>query len=428
MGPSGTLSELFCSGKLNTLTTPSSPAASVLGMQPSVILKPKSYRALEAALYSNFSDDNGNSIIPNDFGLEFMPYWAINHGLSIEDYLYPKFNIDQLVRNSALSLASTQQFLLQDSTKTKSIAIGYRTSVFFGNVQDKENITALLKSVSENQRIGSFILLELDKLKDQSYTKKEDYLRDVREVLTDRIYKELKTKSRKEAETIVENIYNETEALPFDVAKMDDFFVAFGDVIEKHVGGSYDEFKRYIKNRQGLLIDFACAAHINFPDNNFNFSEVPKYAVWLTPSYNFSNRLDFLKATATLRYEHYYQDYFQKYFPAAKVFDHNIDYGMALSGNFKKFSVEFEATGRSSRSLLPSGMDSSGNTLYRKESSGDFQYIGTFSYRLTEQIALSYQFGSAFKPAFHTSNGTLISLLSLNLGFGGPNKSDVTTH
>ncbi|MEO8517519.1 MAG: hypothetical protein ABI426_12265 [Flavobacterium sp.] len=417
----------FAQEKLNTLTTPSSPAASILGMQPSVILKPKSYRALEAALYSNFSDDNGNSIIPNDFGLEFMPYWANNHSLTLEDYLYPKFNIDQLFRNSALSLASTQQFLLQDSTKTKSIAIGYRTSVFFGNAKDKENITALVKNLTENQRIGSFILLELEKLKDKSYTKKEDYLRDVRDVLTDRIYKELKTKSKKEAETIVENIYNETEALPFDMAKIDDFFIAFGDLIEKHVGGSYDEFKAYIKNRQGLLIDFACAVHVNFPDNNFNFSEVPKYSVWLTPSYNFSNKLDFLKATATLRYEHYYKDYFEKYFPAANVFDNNIDYGMALSGNFKKFSVELEATGRQSKSLIKSGFDTSGNTLYRKESSGDFQYIATFSYRLTEQIALSYQFGSAFKPTFNVNNGTLISLLSLNLGFGGPNKSDVTT-
>lgn len=418
----------FAQEKLHTLSTPNSPAASILGMQPSVILKPKSFRALEAALYSNFSDDNGNGVIPNNFGLEFMPYWANPHGLSLEEYLYPKLSFDQLIRNSALSLASTQKFLLQDSTSTKSIAIGYRTSMFFGNAQDKEKITALVKNLSDNQRIGSFILLELEKLKEKSYTTKDDYLRDVRNALTDRIYTELKTKSRKEAEAIVDNIYNETEALPFTADNTDEFFIAFGDLIEKHVGSSYEEFKTYIKNRQGLLLDFALAVHINFPDNNFNFSEVPKYSLWLTPSYNFSNKLDFLKATATLRYERYYQHYFEKYFPAANVFDNNIDYGMAVSGNFKKFSIEFEATGRASQSLIPSGMDISGSTLYLKESDSDFQYIGTFTYRLTEQIALSYQFGSAFKPVFHVNGGTLISLLSLNLGFGGPNKSDLTTN
>jgi hypothetical protein len=59
--------------KLDALTTPSSPASTILGMQPSAILQPKSYRALEAAVFSNFNDTDGNGIIPNNFGLEFMP-------------------------------------------------------------------------------------------------------------------------------------------------------------------------------------------------------------------------------------------------------------------------------------------------------------------------------------------------------------------
>lgn len=173
--------------------------------------------------------------------------------------------------------------------------------------------------------------------------------------------------------------------------------------------------------RQGFNFDFATAVFINFPDNKFSFSEVPKYSLWLTPSYNFSKKLDFLKVTASLRYEHYYTGYFQKYFPSANVFDNNFDYGMTLTANFKKFSFDFEISGRSSNSLIPSGTDGSGNTLYRKVSSNDSQYIGTFSYRLTDQIALSYQLGSAFKPTFITTD-TLISLLSVNFGFGDPVK------
>lgn len=71
-------------------------------------------------------------------------------------------------------------------------------------------------------------------------------------------------------------------------------------------------------------------------------------------------------------------------------------------------------------------MDAQGNTLYLKSNTSDFQYIGTFSNRLTEQIALTYQIGSSFKPAFSTT-GTLISLVSLNFGFGGPNLTDITS-
>lgn len=418
----------FSQEKLNTLSTPTSPAASILGMQPSTILKPKSYRALEAAMYSNFTNSDGNSIIPNDFGLEFTPYWATNHGISIENYLFPKFGFEQIVRNSSFSVATTQKFLLQDSTETKSIALGYRTSLFFGNETDKKKIVGYLDNLSTNQRVGSKIIAVIEGYREKDlYSTKEEYLVALKNVLTLRIQSELKSKSKKEVENIVENIYKETDALPFDNDAIDEFELALSSLIEEKIGTNYEEFKTYIKNRQGLLIDFACAAHINFPDNDFEFSEVPKYALWLSPSYNFSNKLDFLKATGTIRYERYFKSYFEKYFPDSKVFDNNIDYGASIAGEFKKFTIAFEATGRASKSLVNVGQDTAGNTLYLKESSSDFQYIGTFSYRLTDQIAVTYQLGSGFKPTFNVNGGTLLSLLSLNLGFGGPDKTDITT-
>jgi hypothetical protein len=412
--------------KLNSLTTPSSPAAAVIGMQPSAILKPKSFRALETALYTNFTDNSGNTIIPNDFALEFMPYWANPHGLSLEEYLYPKVNFDQIIRNSALSVASTQNFKLQDSTATKSVAFGYRTSLFFGNQQDKEILTKHVKDLTENQRIGSYLIAQLESLKDQSsFTQKEEYLNGIKEKLTNRIYTVLKLKNTEAAQEYVEKIYAETDSLPFDANQTDTFFTAFADLTEKHVGGSYDEFKTYLKNRQGLLLDFACALHLNFPGNNFNFSEVPKYAVWLTPTYNFSKNLDFLKVSGALRYEKYYLNYFEKYFPDSDVFKNNLDYGFAAIGNFKKFGIGVEAMGRTRNSLVEVGQDGGGNPLYQKKSNSDFQCIGTFTYQLTEQIVLSYQFGKAFKPVFTVNNGTTLSLLTLNFGFGGPDRNDV---
>lgn len=412
--------------KLNPLTKPVSPAASILGMQPSVMLQPKSYRALEAALYSNFTDGNGNGVIPNDFGLEFMPYWAVNRGITIEDYLYPKTSFLQLIRNSSVSIASTQKFVLQDSTQTKSIALGYRTSLFFGNANDKKTVNGYITTTRANMAVNTKILMALNTLNDNDSTAtKDDFIAEVKKLLPNLIAKELKAKSQKEADAITEKIYEDMDELDFDETKKDAYFEAVFDIVTEVVGGNSSVFKKYITNRQGLAIDFAAAVHLNFPSNEFEFSEVPKYALWLSPSYNFSHQLHFLKATATLRYERFYKDYFTKYFPDTKVYDTTIDFGMAVSGNFKKFTIEFEATGRASKSLIEVGQDSNGNTLYTKENADDFQYIGTFSYRLTEQIAVSYQFGSAFKPVFTTNAGTLISLLSLNLGFGGPDKNDV---
>ncbi|KFF18203.1 hypothetical protein [Flavobacterium hydatis] len=413
--------------KLDILTTPTSPAASVLGMQPSAILQPKSYRALETALFSNFNDENGNSIIPNDFGLEFMPYWANDHGISLEEYLYPKANLDQLLRNSSFSLASTQNFMLQDSTNTRSLAFGYRTSIYFGNKRDKEIIQKHIKTLSDNQRIGSKILAELSELADKfKFKTKREYLTAIRDKLTNRIYEVLDKKSMKEAEEITKNIYDATDSLPFNENDLDSFFIAFSELIENKSMGSYDEFKSYILSRQGLSIDLAYALSLNFPTNDFKNSNIPRQSFWITPSYKFSDKISFLKATGVLRYEWYNKKYFENYFPDTNVYKNNFDYGLALSGQFKKFSLEFEATGRQSSSLLITSTDAAGNILYTKENTSDFQYIGTFSYRLTEQIALTYQIGSSFIPVFN-HNGTLISLLSLNFGFGGPNVTDLTS-
>jgi hypothetical protein len=190
--------------------------------------------------------------------------------------------------------------------------------------------------------------------------------------------------------------------------------------------GNYEEFKSYIQLRQGLSIDLAYALFLNFPDNNLKNSEIPRQSLWITPSYKFSDKINFLRATAVLRYEWYNLKYFDNYFPKSKVAENNFDYGLAIATEFKKFSLAFETTGRESNSLRKAGVDTSGNTLYVKNNTSDFQYIGTFSYRLTEQIALTYQIGSSFKPVFSTT-GTLISLLSLNFGFGGPNATDITS-
>lgn len=190
--------------------------------------------------------------------------------------------------------------------------------------------------------------------------------------------------------------------------------------------GNYEEFKSYIQLRQGLSIDFVYALFLNFPDNNFKNAEIPRQSVSLTPSYKFSDEIIFLRASAVLRYEWYNLKYFDNYFPDSKMAENNFDYGLEIATEFKKFSLAFEATGRESSSLVKAGMDTSGNTLYIKNNTSDFQYIGTFSYRLTEQIALTYQIGSSFKPVF-SAKGTLISLLSLNFGFGTPNVTDITS-
>jgi len=412
---------------LNKLSAPTSPAASVLGVQTAAILAPKSYQTLEATLFSNFYNSESLVAIPNDFSLEFTPYWTKNHKLSLEQYLYPS-TYEQVVRNSSLSMASTQKFLLGDSTATNGLAFGYRTTLYFGNTNDRNRVKEYKSKLNELQNIRPLIGLKALKLiKNADINNNFDFLENIQSYLTDVILKYGGFDNIEDAKKITGEILKEAKDLPnFDKNNPQEFTDKFVNIVEKKIGEEnlYAEFKAYINERQGWSIDIAYAGIINFPTNNFDYSAVPHQSFWITPTYRFNDRLSHLKLLTVLRYEWYNLGYWEKYFPKNHVYKNNLDYGLGVSGEFKKFSIQFEAVGRKSNSEIPEGKDSQGYALFRKEQNNDFQYLGSFSYNVSDQIVLSYSFGNKFEP-IQNPNNTLVSQLTLNFGFGTPTKNDL---
>jgi len=414
--------------QLNKLSSPTSPASSILGLQPTTILSPKSYQSFEAALYSNFLNNEGNINIPNDFALEFTPYWTKNHRLSLMDYLYPKNNIDLLIRNSSFSLASTQKFQIGDSSYTNAIGLGYRTTLYFGNQKDREKIENYKGVLNNKQAIVVEILKESYSLIARGKIKnKIDFIDSIKVALIESIYKKGRLKSKKEAEKLAIIICSKIDSLPeFNNEKQEEFIDAFIELLDEEIEykSSFEVFESYIKERQGFSLDIAYASIINFPSNNFEYSIVPRQSFWLTPTYRFKDEYSFLKILGVIRYEWYNIDYYKKYFPATIVYTNNTDFGVALSCEFEKFTINFEAVGRNSNSEIPAGIDNEGYKLFRKDKKNDFQYIGTFSYNLSDQIVLTYSLGNRFDPIQNPKN-TLVSLISLNFGFGTPTKSSI---
>jgi len=419
---------LHAQEKLNSLKAPTSPASSILGLQPSTVLSPKSYQALETAIYSNFSGQDGNGIIPNDFALEFTPYWTKNHSLSLDEYLYPKSFIDQLARNSSFSIASTQNFILGDSTATNGLAIGYRVTFYLGNKKDKEDFQKHKDSLTKELKINTRIGAEAEGLfENKKISSKRDFLEKIKYTLTKTIYELDNLESIKDAEELVVRIIKEAILIELiDINDYDEFLNEFYSIIDgNRVGNSvFNNFKSYIRNRQGFSIDVAYASLINFPTNQFEFSIIPRQSFWITPTYRFKDKYSFLKFMGVLRYEWYNGEYYRKYFPESKAYTNGLDYGFALATELKNFSVQIELVGRSSNSEFLAGTDISGNQLYRKEKNSDFQYIGTFSYNLSDQIILTYSLGNRFEPVQNPDN-TLVSILGLNLGFGTPKREDL---
>lgn len=404
--------------EINALKAPNSPAAAILGIQPSTVLVPKSLRALEAAVISNFGQ-NTDQILPDDFGLEFTPYWFKDHGLGLREYLDPKPG-PQLWRNLSVSIASSRSFLLQDSTQTNSLAFGLRTSVFFGSAKDYETIEQNLKMLSNVQDVRIAVLQKFVELDIANTNSKDTYIDAAHPVLILKITDETEGVSQANARAIADRISLAARQIEYDDSNRNAFFEAYANLLFNELGDQYQNFKKYITEREGPAIDIAYASFLNFPTNNFEYSTIPRQSVWLTPSYSFNSLGGNFKAIGVLRWEWYNEDYFVRYFPLTDIYRNNFDYGLAAEGTFGKFSGRIEGVGRSQSTENMVGEDENGNSLYTKKSNSDLQYIATLSYRITPAIVLSYQFGSAFDPVFST-NGSLISILSLNFGFGGPN-------
>lgn len=413
--------------KLNKLQAPTSPASSILGLQPSAVLSPKSYQALETALYSNFMNNSGNTFIPNDFALEFTPYWTKNHGLSLQEYLYPN-GFDQFVRNSSFSTASTQNFLLGDSTATNSIAFGYRTTFYIGNKTDRETVENFTSNLLTNMKISAKVTSEaLSLIINNKISNQEELMGMIRNTILQCLNESGKFDNQEAAVELTNIIIEESAFIPpLEIAQPQPFVDSLNAIIDKKLKAeaTYNNFKEYIGKRYGLSIDIAYAGFLNFPTNSFESSYLPRQSFWITPTYNFRDKWSFLKVMAVIRYEWYNSGYYKEYFIDSKIFENNIDYGLSVAAEFKKFSLNFEMVGRYSNSEIPAGTDAEGNELYRKDQKSDFQYIGSFSYNLTDQIILSYSIGNRFEP-IQNPNNTLVSVLSLNLGFGAPTKSDL---
>src|SRR5690554_3575176 len=63
------------SEEINKVKAPTSPASVVIGNSPNTINRPKSWEALEAAVFANYANEGGFAV-PNDFSLEFSPHYA----------------------------------------------------------------------------------------------------------------------------------------------------------------------------------------------------------------------------------------------------------------------------------------------------------------------------------------------------------------
>lgn len=398
---------------LSELKSPSSPAFTILGLQPTEISRPKTFEALEASLSNTFFQENKFNL-SNNLALEFTPYWFISHPeLTFEKYINPSIP-DNILYNSSLSLGTIKYDNEIDSNSIATdIGIGYRTMIFTGRaLNENKELIKSVKLISLNQSliVGSVNIvinyLEkcnqiselIDSIKSNWETYRSDSTgtnNDFGNIINEIIIPYLQTFNGSIYTNAKEIILQE---LPSKLSELSEY---------KVITDAASRLENTNKDNVGFLLEFATAFVLDFPTSKFQLSRVPKWGIWLTPAYRLENQsLDFIGVLRFIKNEIPIQH------------SDNFDFGAKINFQIDKFSLSGECIGRYQISTIFEETIND-TTITRKISSSDFRAVLNIGYRMTNNLILSYTFGQNFDRHTEFKNN-LISVFSLNFGIGGP--------
>jgi hypothetical protein len=420
--------------ELEQLKAPAAPAATIISIQPNEVNRPKSAKDLEAAILTNYFGQ-GNITVPNSFMLELMPYWMGSRINTIPtEYLSEKVG-DVFWQSLAVSVASTQKYPVYDSVETNAMGFGFRSLLRRGSFfESYGNMIRILTLNLDLQTYFSQFILISESVDPAPGISVKDYFNQVVaavEVQSD-WYLQLSKDATKQ---------KDLQELKAALNKIGDEFSGTVEskeqvnaLIQQHLRSTLLDsqnqlkalYNSFLSERTGLQLEVAGALALNFPTNNFEFSIIPKWGLWLTGTFNptkSDKKSKFLQRTSLatmIRYMRNDVDYYQKYIPSAtSYFQDNFDLGMKGIYRAQKFSLSIEVLSRYRSSLLQKTEDPGSPVSKSSKGDWDWKYLLNLTYAISPDISISYGFGKQLDPTFSV-NGNIISMASLNFGFGGP--------
>ena len=398
---------------LSELKPPSSPAFTILGLQPTEIARPKTFEALEASLLNSFFQEN-NFRLSNNLAIEFSPYWLASHpDLTFERYINPTIG-DNILFNSSLSIGTVKYNSAVDTNIVSTdIGFGYRTMIFTGQpLQENEELIKSVKIISLNQSLilDSYNMVvtymnscsNVSELIDSINYNMETYWGNSANETQDRI-KIINTIVIPYLSVLVETNYQDAE----DKILHELLNRLTGLAHYKAITEAASKLENANKDNVGFLLEFAAAFVLDFPTSTFQYTKIPKWGIWLTPTYRLENQtFEFLGLLRFIKNE----------IPSQP--SDNFDFGVKVNYQLDRFSVSAECIGRyQTATIFEETINDT--TTTSKVSSSDFRAVVNLDYRITDNLILSYSFGENFNLNTELAND-LISVFSLNFGIGGP--------
>jgi hypothetical protein len=412
---------------LDELRPPSSPGFSILGVQPTEISRPSSWRAFQTTLSNSFFQDN-KVVIPKNFAMEFNPFFASR---GVANPYSPHYAFMEAGENKAgktmrdnfsISVATGEFKSYSDTSLTNPrMGIGMRTlfaqmkatdaarAVYFGfrakltatsqynsifTVMEMSQDTSTQQLVNifnakKDEQIASLKDPELAKLMTSIYS---DYLQPVMQAALS---------SKKTPQQLKDTLEIAINNIPEYVA----------------IKQSIEATKDVMGDKYGFAWEGAMAILLDFPTNDISFSKVPKFGLWTTGTYRSKN-------------QHWEFGVLGRYINSGFEQDSKlnmIDLGGRAMLEGENWSVNWEYIQRFQWNILSSVPNANGQNVASVLYFNDFKMSLTANYKLTDNVIINYTFGNNFTVNTELTNGSgnILSTVGLVYAMGGPKVKDI---
>jgi len=405
---------------ISKLRAPSSPSSKIFGKENNSITRPKSWNELETSLFADFLTSDGDINFNRLINLEFSPYWLKkDRKISNEEFILQKDKLNNLAQNFSISISSDTNYIIPDSifANNSSISLGIRSMLWKGSKLEEEELKRRYKVIQDEIVFVTRLLPILNNM-DCNNCIREDYVSDFVILLKankDQIFPTNIDDIR--VLDIIDKIKEHLlENLPRDSTDGKNYRDYINELSKNkfisELKANVLTLEEMISDRKGFKLEIAAAMILDFPSNETNFSTVPTYAFWLTPSYQpfDTNWIEFL---AIVRYQKHFMDYYSSFLNQEQFPDRETDLGLKLVFKSEKIAFELEGLTRSQKVF---SLDDQNTKVF--ENTSDTKYVGRISYNVSSSFVLSFDFGKDFNQFGFSTDNNLITQFGINYAIG----------
>jgi hypothetical protein len=233
----------------NTIRTPTSPAFTLLGVEPSAVERPNTPASLALAFVGKARQAD---TVPNDLAVEISPYWLLKHSRLDWDKDDKRSLAESLLRTASVSVA-TGQVGSEDSPVT-GLSMGARASLFSGHLSKdtRQALADLQAALTAESALGLRLMQEP--------------------------IKALNAKLKA------------GEISPAEHARLMEILLRSVVASEPYVKSEERQaveklMQKFATNREGFFFEVAAATAWDYPNAIWAQRRLGRWGIWATPSY-----------------------------------------------------------------------------------------------------------------------------------------------